>query len=229
MLFYHAMWDIVNIFHVKASWFTPTFDHILQRFICITFISLSGFCFSLGSRRLRRGLTVSLASVIITLVTLIFMPSNVIVFGVLTLIGACMLITIPLEPFFSRINPFVGAAVSLALYISMRYLMYGFVGMEGFMIELPDFLYANYLTAFLGFPHSGFHSADYFPLFPWCFIFLFGYFLFRIFKNYNLLRFLKSPRIPPVEAVGKRTLIIYMLHQPITYGALYLIFSIIKR
>ena len=228
MLFYHAMWDLIYMFRASVPWFTPTFDRVLQRFICITFISVSGFCFSLGSHKLKRSLTVIVASAVITLATLIAMPQNIIVFGVLSLIGGCMLLATLAEKLLVKINPYVGAAVCLVLYIFTRHVYRGALGVGTFSVTLPSFLYSNYLTAFFGFPHSEFRSTDYFPLIPWCFIFFFGFFLYHIFKRLNLLRLLKRPRIKPLEAVGRHTLIIYMLHQPITYGALYIIFSIIK-
>ena len=228
MRFYHAIWDLIYMFRASVPWFTPTFDRVLQRFICITFISVSGFCFSLGSHKLRRSLTVLLASAVITLATLIAMPRNIIVFGVLSLIGICMLIATLAERLLIKINPYVGATACLVLYILTQNVYLGILGIGSFSITLPSFLYANYFTAFLGFPHPEFLSSDYFSLFPWCFIFFFGFFLYQIFKRQMLLRFLKRPRIKPLEAVGRHTLIIYMLHQPIIFGALYIIFSIMK-
>ena len=41
---------------------------------------------------------------------------------------------------------------------------------------------------------------------------------------YGELKFLIKPACPPLEFLGRHSLIIYMVHQPIIYGLLYLIF-----
>ncbi len=109
MIAYHAMYDLVYIFGVRAKWYMTEASDIWQMFICCTFIILSGFCWQLGGKKLKRGLVVLAGSAIITLVTVVFMPSQKILFGVLSLIGSAMIIMIPLHHVFKRINPFVGA------------------------------------------------------------------------------------------------------------------------
>ena len=56
---------------------------------------LSGYCWSLGRRHLRRGLTVFAAGALVSAVTLIAMPENAVRFGVLTLLGSASLLLIP--------------------------------------------------------------------------------------------------------------------------------------
>ena len=229
MLFYHTMWDLVYIFGVNAEWFTPELDYLIQRFICITFIAVCGFCSQLGSHPYRHGLIILGASVLIYLATAIAMPKAAIVFGVLTLLGVCTLIMPLLERLLIRLGAYLGFALSIIFYLATEYLSVGYLGLPGLGFLLPQQLYAGYFTAFFGFPHEGFSSADYFPVFPWIFIFIAGYFLFRIFSENGLLRTLKSPRIKPLEWIGRNTLIIYLLHQPIIYGALHVLFSIIRN
>ena len=89
MMAYHACWDLVYLFHADWDWYRGTGAYIWQQSICWTFILLSGFCFSLGRRPLRRGLTVFGCGWVVTLVTVLFMPEEQIWFGVLTLIGSC--------------------------------------------------------------------------------------------------------------------------------------------
>ena len=88
MIGYHACWDLVYLFHADWDWYRGTGAYIWQQSICWTFILLSGFCFSLGRRPLRRGLTVFGCGWVVTLVTVLFMPEEQIWFGVLTLIGS---------------------------------------------------------------------------------------------------------------------------------------------
>ena len=85
MIAYHAMWDLVYMFGVRADWYRSDAAHLWQQSICWTFILLSGFCHALGRKPWKRGLIVFGASVIVSAVTLIFMPNQRILFGVLNL------------------------------------------------------------------------------------------------------------------------------------------------
>ena len=93
-------------------------------------------------------------------------------------------------------------------------------------IPLPKALYANLFTTFLGFQAENFFSTDYFSLIPWYFLFLTGYFAYRFLAEKELLGKIPNIHIAPLEWVGKHSLMIYMLHQPVVYGVLLLIYSL---
>ena len=231
MLAYHLLWDLVYIFRVDMPWYKSNVGYVWQQSICYTFILLSGFCATFGRNRLKRGLIVTGGSAVITLVTLIFMPSAKIIYGVLTLIGICMLISIPFDKIGKKINPYVGLSVCLLLFFITRnvytvdYPNYGELGFEGLhIVDLPAEWYANYFTALFGFPPRGFFSTDYFPLIPWAFLFFSGYFIHAVFEKHRLMRLLTPNLCPPLQFIGKHTLPIYMAHQPVVYGILYLLF-----
>lgn len=226
MIAYHALYDIVYIFGVRVVWYMSPSSDIWQQFICCTFILLSGFCWNLDRKKLKRALLVLGGSVVITLVTYFFMPDQIIKFGVLSLIGTGMLIMIPLDKVYKKINPYLGFLVTLFLFITTRNIGNGGIGFFDTWFTLPRSMYVNDFTAFLGFPSFGFRSADYFPLLPWIFLYQAGYFLFGIFVHLGLMKYLKAPRIKPLEWIGRHSLIIYMLHQPMVYGVLWLIFSL---
>ena len=65
---------------------------------------LSGFCWSLGKKKWKRGIIVFVAGMIISLVTIIAMPENRVLFGVLTLLGSSMLFMIPLEKILKSVS-----------------------------------------------------------------------------------------------------------------------------
>ena len=221
MIAYHTCWDLVYLFHMDWDWYRGTGAYIWQQSICWTFILLSGFCFSLGRRHLRRGLTVFLCGAVVTLVTVVAMPAQQVWFGVLTLIGSCMLLLIPLERPLRQVPAWAGVACSAAAFVLTRNVNRGALGFEGWtLLPLPEGLYRNLLTAYLGFPPEGFSSTDYFSLAPWLFLFLTGYFLYRLLGE-RLGRL--DPQllyIRPLCAVGRHSLVIYMLHQPLVYGLL---------
>lgn len=226
MMLYHGLWDLVFAFGVDIPWFRSEGAYIWQQSICWTFIFLSGFCVSLGRRRLKRAFVVLICSAVISIVTIIAMPYAAVKFGVLTLIGSCMLFMIPLDSAFSKIPAEVGAFVSFLLFLITKNIPFGSLGFEGFIITpLPECLYRNLFTAYIGFPPADFSSSDYFPLIPWFFLFSAGYFTYHVLRKHDLLKYLSAFRFPPLEWAGRHTLILYMLHQPVIYGAIWLVMS----
>ena len=151
MIGYHACWDLIFLFGMSAAWYTGWQGHLWQQSICWVFILLSGFCLPLGHRPLRRGLIVSGAGVLVTAVTLLFMPEDRVVFGVLTLLGAAMLITGLLQPLLQKIPAWAGLVVSLLLFAATYHTQDGFWQLGPWQILLPGVWYANLFTAFFGF------------------------------------------------------------------------------
>ena len=226
MMLYHAVWDLVYIFGVRMPWYQSQWAYVWQQSICWTFILLSGFCWSLGGKKLKRALQVIGASVLISVVTVLFMPENRVLFGVLSAIGTGMLLMIPLERVFRKINPYLGAVVSFGLFILCKNVNSGYLGIGDWnILELPKEWYANFATAYIGFPASDFWSTDYFSVIPWLFLYWTGYFLYRIFKQQDLLLYLSRWHFKPLEWIGQHSLEIYLLHQPIIYGVLYVLFE----
>lgn len=218
MIAYHGCWDMVYILGADWPWYQSSGAYLWQQSICWTFILLSGFSFSLGRRHWRRGRLVFGCGAVVTAVTLVVMPGQEIWFGVLTLLGSCMLLGALLERPLGRVPAGAGLVLSAALFVLTRSVNRGYLGFEGLRLAaLPGELYRNMATAYLGFPFPGFHSTDYFSLVPWCFLFLTGYFLFRL-TGQRLAAAPDLGRCAPLEALGRRSLLVYMLHQPVLYG-----------
>lgn len=227
MLLYHAVWDLVYIFGQSWAWYGSALGFIWQQSICWSFILLSGFCWSFGRSKVKRGLIVFLAGGLVSLVTVLFMPENRIVFGVLSLLGAAMLLMIPLEKLLKKCRALPGLLLSFALFAFSYPVNQGFLGFFGLhWLELPQGLYANYFTSFLGFPPAEFYSSDYFSLFPWFFLFAAGYFLHRLFESRGLMPRLQGRSGGVLSWLGRNSLTVYILHQPLIYALLYLIFSL---
>ena len=225
MMLYHACWDLAFLFGVEMKWYAATPGHLWQRSICLVFILLSGFCVPLGHHTLRRGATVFGAGVLITAVTLLFMPEDRVVFGVLTLLGSAMLLTGLLEPLLKKVPPAAGLVVAAVLFALCYSVSSGWVGVGSWKLLLPQGLYANYLTAFFGFYPEGFFSTDYFPLLPWLFLFWAGYFL-HFCMGRARMEPLRRSVCAPLGWLGRHSLVIYLLHQPVIFGVLWVIFQI---
>ena len=214
MIAYHGCWDLVYLYGFDWAWYRSFGAYVWQQSICWTFILLSGYCFFLGRRPVRRGLVTFAAGGLVSAVTAVALPENPVFCGVLTFMGLATLLTVPLKPLLRRFPPRLGLAVSIALFMLVRDVNDGFLGFEGARIAaIPDG--ANLFTAVLGFPPAGFHSSDYFPLLPWIFLFWTGLFLSRLRPERDDL--LLHP-IPLVTAMGRHSLLIYLAHQPLLYA-----------
>ena len=220
MIIYHATWNMVYIYGMDWNWYKSRGAYIWQQSICWTFILLSGFCFSLGKRHLKSGLMVFGGGLLVTLVTLLAMPQNRVIFGVLTCIGSCILLLTFTEKFWRKIPTEAGIVMAFLIFLFTKNINSGYLGLEDFRIaELPVSWYSNYFTTFLGLPFRGFYSTDYFSLLPWFFLFLTGFYLHGIWAKYDLLNKKFMHRgVGTFAFLGKHSLLIYLLHQPVIYG-----------
>lgn len=222
MLAYHAMYDWVYVFGHAGGWYDIWSPgcHIWQQHICWSFILLSGFSFPLARRPLKNGLVVAGCAVVLTVVTVGFMPSESIWFGVLHLNAAAVLLTCLVRPLLQKCPPGIGLTVCAVLFALTNQIPEGYLGFETLhLCALPGSWYATNLF-WLGLPDlTRFASADYFPLVPWLFLFWCGFFLAGL---WHPKRGPAPAPLRPLAAVGRHTLLVYMLHQPVTYGALWL-------
>ena len=218
MIIYHACWDLKYLFGVNMPWYESTGAYIWQQCICHTFILLSGFCFHFGRKPLQRGLIVLAASAVVSIGAGVV--GTTIKFGVLTLIGSSMCICAAAKKWLEKVPAYIGAVGSLIIFAACRHIARGKV----LGLSLPDALYANDFTAYLGFAPKQFSSGDYFTLLPWLFLFLCGFYLYKIFVQHDLLKYLHCSRFKLLAWCGRYSLYLYMLHQPVTYGLLALLF-----
>ena len=219
MIVYHLLYDILCVFGGDMSFATSTAAVIWERFICCTFILVSGISAHFTRRAYRRGIIVNLCGFLITAVTVLTIPEQAIWFGILNLIGCAMMITYALREVLDRIPPAVGAAVSALLWVVLS----GLPNRNILGFELPDWLYGCKYLAFIGLPSEDFFSADYFPLLPWISMYFCGYFLWSCIEAKGGQRlFLR--KIPVLDFIGRHSLMIYLLHQPVIYGICWLIF-----
>ena len=144
MAVYHGVYDWVYVFGRPAAWFTQTGNaHIWQQFICWTFILLAGAVFPYGKHAVRRGAVTFSCGFLLTAVTMLVMPSEQILFGVLHLIGAAVLLSALLRRFLDRAPALPGAIASFVLFLFLRSVPMGYLGIgELQLFELPRRLYS---------------------------------------------------------------------------------------
>ena len=226
MVAYHGMYDLVDIFGLPSAWYTGLPGYIWQQSICWTFILLSGMCWQLSRRHVKRGLLLVGCGAAITLITWLVMPSQRILYGVLNLLGLSALLLIPLDKVFRKIPAWAGLGGALLLFALTKNVARGSLGFEGLVLcRLPRWLYATDILAVVGFPSPSFWSTDYFPLLPWFFLFCAGYFLWSLLDKSPRAKELLRPGLRPLSFLGRHSLVIYLIHQP----ALMAVFSVLGR
>lgn len=215
MILYHGMYDLVELYGVSVAWFWKWQGYLWQQIICWTFIFLSGFCWKLGKNPQKRGMIIFLVGLLVSIITSLYMSSEKILFGILTFIGSAMLFMIPAEKYLEQISKKLGFLVSGLCFFLSRNINNGFWGFEAWNLgKVPEFLYQGKIMTFLGFPEKNFYSSDYFSFFPWIFLFLCGYFFHgMIFQLLGITSILKL-RCRPLEWIGRKSLWVYLLHQP---------------
>jgi uncharacterized membrane protein len=222
MVLYHFLWDLVYLSNIPIGWYTSKGAFFWQQGICWTFIFIAGFCWQFGKHVVRHGLIAFGCGALISAVTWIVLPQGAVTFGILTFLGSAMLLFYPLRPWLQKIPPLAGAAGSALLFALTRPVNRGYL-LPGW--ELPDGWYQNLWTTFWGFTADGFSSSDYFSFFPWCFLFLTGFFVCGWIKTLPHTPSFLYWRMGFFETIGRHALIVYLLHQPIL-SALAMLFTL---
>lgn len=229
MIIHHFFLDAGDV--LMADWGYATFRRlcVVQPVFWAIFIVISGICSRLSRNTIRRGGIVLGAGLLITFVTVIIMPKiNMsgaqIYFGILSCLGSCMIITGLIMPIIKKTNVFLGMGICAFLFaatynISEKSLFFG-------LIDMPQILYKTNYLAPLGFYNSQFFSADYFAVFPWIFMFLFGAFMGNLAAEGAFPEWTYKRHSKILAFVGRNSLWFYMGHQVVIYALLYAFFYI---
>lgn len=223
MVLYHFMFDLVYIFGVNVSWYGDWQGYYWQQSICITFILLSGISCAFGRNNVRRGAITFAFGMLMTIGTWVAMPDQLIKFGILHFLGLVRIVFGLLEKPLKKIKPEIGFVAFMLLFLLTKTVPEGFVGIGDIkLFRLPEVLYGSKLLFPLGLPHPGFWSGDYFPMIPWTFLFLSGFYFWGILVRLDK-RGEKFKRWPIFNVLGKHSLFVYVIHQPVCYGILILL------
>lgn len=230
MVFYHGFYTLA--FLMGQSWGEWLYRFFMpaEPWFAGLFIFIAGISSNLTHSNLVRGVKLLGVALLVTLATAIAVPEELIVFGILHFLSVCMIAFGLLqllrrrlgrteEPPF-RLWPVVVCAV---LFIVTRYLASGYLQIPFVLrVTLPSGWYQAWLAP-LGLPGPGFSSADYFPLLPWCFVFAAGTVVGRLAKAGKFPAWTYPSRVPFFSFLGRHALLIYVLHQPVIYGAALLV------
>ena len=205
MVMFHAVYDLAYIYGLSIPWFTQgVFQELWRCSISWTFLFMAGWMCLFSSSNFKRSLRYSALALLIYLATTIAAVDDPINFGIIYCMAACTLCFCILERWIDHISPSIGLIVSLVLFIFARDLYHG--------------TYSISYLAWLGFPSPGFISGDYYPLIPYIFMYLFGFFFGRkAQENYSGIYppWMQRSYIKSFEFIGKHPLFIYIVHQPL--------------
>ena len=209
MVIHHLLYNLVNFLDAPEWLFSnPVFD-VLHYIFAGLFLFLSGVSSRFSRGNIRRGLiAIALAAVISAVMYFMEMP---IWFGVLHLLGFSML-------FFGLTKNFWDIVPRIAApFLFTALIVVGTLAVAN--IELvADNPIVGVCLSVLGWPQSGFVSYDYFPLLPWLFVFLLGTWAGLYIVERKLPNRFYEAQFPVFPAVGRKALLIYILHQPVLYG-----------
>ena len=209
MVFWHLCWDLTmyGTLPARVMFIQPMLG--IRYYIVCSFVLLSGISARYSRSNARRGVQTLLCAMVITAVMYVF--GEPVWFGVLHLLGCCMLLYAWLGPYFEKLPDLPAAVGCAALFLILHRICYGTY------VTIP------WLWMF-GFRTREFYSSDYYPLFPWLFLFLTGAALGGrirasrgVWKEYRVWA--------PLEWIGRHALLIDMLHQPVLMGILYLVYG----
>jgi uncharacterized membrane protein len=223
---YHLMYDLAFIYPTRLGLSLYEKFGGYSILLASPFIIICGVSCFFSRSNLKRGLILIGISAVITIATLYFLPDSPIYFGILHLLGFSVLIFIVLKKVIMKTNSAVGIFISALLFALTFNLPRGFLGFGIYKLKIPEFLYNLKYLLPLGFFPKDFSTADYYPLIPFFFLFIIGAFIGKIVTNKKSLPLIEKNLIPPLSFIGRRTLIIYILHQPIFLLILYVIFKI---
>lgn len=223
MVLFHGMYTVGYMYgYPTARAMFDFFSHISLAF-AFAFIMMCGVSSTLSRSNFRRSLPILGAAVLVTVVSLFITPAAPIIFGILHLLGVCVLIYSFVEKIPLKIPSLLGLILSALLFAVSFHVSDGYLGFEGiFSLHLPDTLYeSNALMAF-GFISGNKSYSDYFPLLPWVFAFSCGVYSGRLLKG-RYPEFMYKSRLKPLSVLGTNAFIIYVIHQPIIFGVSYII------
>ena len=173
MILYHTAWDLVYLYGVNWKWYHSDAAFLWQQSICWTFIFLSGFCWSFHRRPLKQGVVISIAGVLVSIVTCFFDAGSRILFGVITLLGAVTFLMIPLEKVLKKIKPIKGLWMMFLLFAVTYSVNEGSIGFFGWKIyALPTIIYDGFFRHFWDLRKMNFIRLITFRFFHGAFYFL---------------------------------------------------------
>lgn len=205
MIIYHIIFDLA-FFEIIELPLNALPMRLFQIVIASTFLFITGassfFFYTQNhqvSKYLRRLLILGSSALLVTIGSWILFPSFVIIMGILHFITLATIFIVFLKNLSSKV---LFVIAGLSLFIGMIILSSSF--------RLPS----NWLLIF-GIPAYDFQTLDYYPMFPWFGVAILGFLYARIVLTKARAVQPTFHFNQPLTWLGRHSLIIYLVHQPI--------------
>lgn len=226
MVFIHMNYALKAYFNINILADVPNFEKIVllvMNYGGNLFILISGICCCFSRNNLKRGLQLFFFAMVVTYVTAMYEhyvdPNNLytILFGILHCLSLCMMI-----------GHFLLKLPQKKYITNIGYTLLGILLIVAGVILKEQQINIPVICGSLVYPW--FVSSDYFPLLPSLGCFILGIAVGNSFykKGKALIPSEKVGRFPLISVVsfvGRHSLIIYLLHQPVIFGIMFLIQS----
>ena len=209
MVCHHLFYDLVEYLGAPPWLFSNLVFNFLHYVFAGLFILLSGVSSRFSRSNIRRGVKVLIAALVVTLVT--FLIDSIVIFGILHFLGFCMVLYGFTQKFWDRFSGWAAPLVYIVLTAA-----------TAIILNALNPVKIKWLWI-IGLWENNFFSADYFPLFPWVFVFLLGTWLGRLIKDGKLPEWFYTANPPLLPKVGRHAFVVYLLHQPVMVGIIMLI------
>lgn len=209
MMLFHLLYDLYTFYNVNIPYWNSFWD-FEGTLSAALFMILAGISSTFSKNNLIRGFRVFLVGMGLTLGTFIFMPSEYIRFGILHMLGISMILY-----HFIKNVPHIFYFITSSIVIFLAYLSN--------RMNTNTWVFIPF-----GITKDDFVSLDYYPLLPWFGVFLIGILIGKIIYKEKKSILQKSYRKDFLSFLGRHSLIVYLIHQPIFLLLLY-IFSLIKN
>ena len=218
MVIHHLLYNFVYFLDAPEWLFTnPVFD-ILHYLFAGLFIFLSGISSRFSRGNIRRGLIV--IAIALGISAVMYYMEMPIWFGILHLLGFSMLFFGLTKKIWDKIPRKLAPIIFITLIVASSLA----TACTAPSAENP---FPRICLSVLGWPQPGFVSYDYFPILPWIFVSLLGTWAGLYIIEQKLPTRFYEAKFPVFPAIGRKALIIYILHQPVLYGVVMLIKQII--
>lgn len=212
---FHACYDLAYLYGWDMPWFTQTiFQDIWRASISWVFLFIAGWMCTLSRNNIKRAVKYAAAAFVVWVATTLVSADDSVNFGIMFCMAACTATFALARPVIAKVPSVWGIAICLTLF--------------ALTWSIPKTVYPIPYLAWLGFPGPDFVSGDYYPVIPFLFMYLAGFFAAHTTQeaNYEAPGWAYANPIPALASLGRHALPFYLLHQPVIMGVLELIYSV---
>tara|TARA_X000000368_G_scaffold368703_1_gene316820 strand:- start:117 stop:830 length:714 start_codon:yes stop_codon:yes gene_type:complete len=218
MITFHFAFDLMYFGFAKSDLIYQPDWRLFERMIAFSFLFIAGLSLFITHGSLinwnsfikRYGVT-AICAVLISTVTYVLFNGDMIRFGILHAISVSGLISLLLL----RLNAFFLALLAVIIFL--------------INLTIPQPVEGDYFWQWLIYTNETPHSLDYRPIIPWITPFILGMASYQLFKKWGLLETSNTiiyRELSILSWLGRNSLIIYLIHQPILFGGFFLFLKI---